>query len=100
MTAYDRIVKELRERKMESALFALEAAVDEEAAALGNPQWPTGAISGWKGFLTQAQDYYGEEIEECIHNERPLTAGQIIGLRRKPTAWAIADLIRRARKSA
>lgn len=94
---YDELTKLLVKLRLRSTLFSLRQAVTEEAQALLKitTKQPRLTARVRADALKLAQDYYAEDISsELKRGIRHLQPHEILGLRRIPTAWAIAALIR------
>lgn len=92
LTDYQRIENALSALKLESTLSALKRAVDEEAGAL------RGKGQRRDARLEDARSFYAGDIIDAFYDERPLTPEQILSHRRRPTAWAIARILKKEGK--
>lgn len=88
----DEIREALRARKMHNTLSVLERAVDDEARELMTFRKRT--RGNVKSCSREAEEYYAGDISSYLSDPRPLRPDDILAHRRKPTAWAIAELMR------
>ena len=76
----------------------LDTKIKEEVAWYKKENKPTGTKEEKKEieleYKNKAQEDYLEEINEFLLKSEPLTSMSIMGYRRKPHSWAIADAIK------
>jgi hypothetical protein len=89
----------MRELKLASTLASLDHAVYNEAIRLIEVRGVRKRVTALTEQTAEAEKYYAAEISEFLAQpDYRLTPTDILSYARKPTAWAIAQIILGARR--
>lgn len=92
---YDEIITALRNGKMESTVGALERAIDDEARALSElPGGKWKLRDGGSYARESAREFYADDITRQLRDPEQPSPYNMLSLRRFPTVWAVAKVLR------
>jgi hypothetical protein len=94
---YKQIIEELRTRKCDSTIVALEYAVEQEKTSLVENTTKYKLRDQGRAAREAAREFYAEDITEQLNNRQELTPQQLLNHRRIAIAWAVAEVLRCAR---
>ena len=96
---YTELQRVVREHLGANAAIRLDSAVRDEARAL---MAPSRSVSGrenaadWRRVTADAEEYYATEILTSFRLGSELKPLDVLDYRRRATAWAFAELLRKA----
>ena len=96
---YTELQRVVREHLGVDAAIRLDSAVRDEAEALTGPaRSVSGRVNAadWQRVTTDAQEYYTTEILASFRLGSELKPLDVLDYRRRATAWAFAELLRKA----
>lgn len=94
MTKFERIIKALLDGGMTSTVSALHRAAADEARELFENIKQYQKRDNGKAAREAAEEFYAEEIAVQVVTPEQPTVDRMLGLRRFPVVWAVAEVIR------